>query len=67
MGVILAPPLGFLFGALIGAVAAELMTGREIAEAVRAGLGALIGAIGSIAIKLVIVVVIGFLIFPRFF
>lgn len=67
IGVIAAPPLGFLFGALIGAIAAELMTGRDFAEAVRAGLGALIGAVGSIAVKLIIVVIIGFMIFPGFF
>jgi uncharacterized protein len=59
VGLVLLPPWGFLLGALLGAVSAELGNGRAAGEAWRAGLGALLGTLTGVAGKLVIVVVIG--------
>ena len=61
------PPFGFLLGALVGAVAAELITGRVLSEALRSGVGALLGTLGGVVAKLFIVVAIGVIVFPRFF
>jgi len=67
VGLIAFPPFGFLVGAVVGAVVAELLGGRPFDEAVRSGLGAFVGTLGGTIAKLVIVVVMGFVVFPRFF
>lgn len=67
LGLVLLPPFGFLPGALLGAVGAELLTGREPAEALRAGVGALIGTLGGVLVKFIIVIAIGIMVYPRFF
>lgn len=66
-GLVLFPPFGFLVGALIGAVGAEMLAGREFGEAVRSGIGAFVGTLGGTVAKLVIMVVIGVVVFPIFF
>lgn len=65
VGLIFFPPLGFLFGAMAGAFAAEMLAGRNVAEATRSGLGALVGTLGSIIAKLFILVAIAIIVFPR--
>lgn len=67
VGLVWFPPLGFLLGALAGAVLAELLTGRRLDEALRSGVGALVGAFGGMVAKFLIVIAIGVLVFPRFF
>jgi uncharacterized protein YqgC (DUF456 family) len=42
-GLLLAGPFGLIIGPLAGAVAFELMRGRELAEALRSGFGVLVG------------------------
>ena len=64
-GLILFPPFGFLPGALAGAFLAELVTGRPGPEALRSGFGALVGSLGGIFAKLLIVVAIGVVVYPR--
>ncbi len=64
-GLIVFPPWGFLLGALAGAAVAELLTGRPLAEAWRAGVGALLGALAGTGGKLVVVVVIAFVVLRR--
>jgi uncharacterized protein YqgC (DUF456 family) len=64
IGLLAFPPLGFLFGALAGAFLAELWTGRAPSEALRAGVGALIGTVGGTVAKLVIVIVMAFVMLP---
>ncbi|HZW98589.1 MAG TPA: DUF456 domain-containing protein [Trueperaceae bacterium] len=67
VGLFLFPPFGFLVGALAGAVVAELLAGRKSKDALRSGVGAFVGTLGGTVAKLVIMVVIGFVAFPRFF
>ncbi|MBX3140047.1 MAG: DUF456 family protein [Trueperaceae bacterium] len=67
VGLLAFPPWGFLFGALVGAVVAELLIGRELYPAIRSGVGAFVGTLGGTVAKLVIMVVIGVIVFPRFF
>lgn len=67
VGLLAFPPFGFLVGALAGAVLAELLAGRELSESFRSGIGAFVGTLGGAVAKLVIMVVIGFVAFPRFF
>lgn len=66
-GLFLFPPFGFLIGALVGAVVAEMLVGRRFDEAVRSGVGAFVGTLGGTVAKLIIMVVIGFVVFPIFF
>lgn len=66
-GLLLFPPFGFLLGALVGAVGAEMLVGRQFDEAVRSGIGAFVGTLGGTVAKMVIMVVIGVVVFPIFF
>lgn len=65
VGLLLFPPFGFLLGALIGAVLFELAGGRPFDEAMRAGLGAFVGALGGTVAKLLIVVAMAVVAIPR--
>jgi uncharacterized protein YqgC (DUF456 family) len=67
LGLFLFPPFGFLLGALVGAVVAEMLVGRKFDEAVRSGVGALVGTLGGTVAKLLIMVAIGWIVFPIFF
>jgi len=67
IGLIFFPPFGFLIGALAGAIVAELIAGREIEEAFKAGFGVLIGTLGGIVAQVFIVIAIGIVIIPRLF
>lgn len=67
VGLFALPPFGFLIGALVGAVLAELLVGRDMPAAARSGVGALVGTFGGTVLKLIIMVVIGVVVFPRFF
>lgn len=66
VGLIFFPPFGFLLGALLGAVGAELITRRTLPEAVRSGVGALLGSLGGIVAKFFIVIAIGIVAFRGF-
>lgn len=67
VGLFFFPPLGFLLGALVGAVAFELLSGRNFQASVRSGVGALLGTLGGIFAKIFIVIAIGIIAFPAFF
>jgi len=67
IGLIFFAPFGFLIGALAGAIIAELITGRELDEALKAGFGVLIGTLGGIVAQIFIVIAIGIVIIPRLF
>lgn len=47
-------PVGLLLGPFLGAFLGELVSGRRADEAVRAGLGGLIGVLGSIVVNVVL-------------
>ena len=61
-------PLGFVIGPFLGAVLAELLvTRKSLLEAVRSGVGTLLGLLGGIGAKLVIHIVMGALVLVRIF
>jgi uncharacterized protein YqgC (DUF456 family) len=47
-------PFGIIIGPFLGAVLAELTGGKQLEQAVRAGVGTLIGFVGGTALKFVI-------------
>ena len=65
VGLVLLPPWGFLLGAFAGATGFEVLAGRPLPEAWRAGVGALLGALAGVGGKLVIVVVIAIVVIGR--
>jgi uncharacterized protein len=65
IGLFFFPPLGFLFGALIGAVAFELLNARTFPDALRAGFGVFVGTLGGILARVVILITMGIIVFPR--
>jgi uncharacterized protein YqgC (DUF456 family) len=54
------PPFGIFFGAVLGALAGELLTGKTSREALRAGWGVLLGNVMSMALKLAYCAVVVF-------
>jgi uncharacterized protein YqgC (DUF456 family) len=56
-------PFGLFLGPFLGALVAELLRGRSLAEATRAGWGGLVGVLGSVVINVLVGVglIIGFL------
>ena len=65
VGLIFFPPFGFLLGALVGAVLFELAGGRPVDEALRAGVGAFVGALGGTVAKILIVIAMAVIGIPR--
>lgn len=51
-------PLGIIFGPLCGALAGEMLGGREPGEAAWAGVGTLVGFLGGVFMKLLLVLII---------
>ncbi len=51
-GLFFFPPLGILIGAIVGALAGELIAGKEIKKALRAGWGVFVGNMLVIVLKL---------------
>jgi uncharacterized protein YqgC (DUF456 family) len=47
-------PIGLVVGPFIGAMAFELAAGRSSKEAIRAGVGGLVGVLGSVAVNFII-------------
>jgi uncharacterized protein len=61
-------PLGFLVGPILGAIIAEmLISKKEPLEAMRSGVGTLLGMLGGIGAKLLIHVAMGVLVLIRIF
>lgn len=53
-GIFIFPPWGFIFGPLAGAIIGELLYGKILDDAVKAGFGAFIGFFSGLIIKLLI-------------
>lgn len=49
-------PLGLFVGPFLGAVIAELLSGRSASASIRSGWGGLIGTLGSMAVKLTVAI-----------
>jgi uncharacterized protein len=61
-------PLGFLVGPILGAILAEMLISKqEPLEAMRSGVGTLLGMLGGIGAKLLIHVAMGVLVLIRIF
>lgn len=61
-------PLGFMIGPFLGAVIAELIvTRKSVLEAMKSGVGTLLGLLGGIGARLVIHIVMGALVLIRIF
>jgi len=55
LGIIILGPFGIILGPFLGALIGELVNGIPLRQATRASFGALIGLLGGVIIKLVIV------------
>lgn len=52
-GIIVLGPLGIIIGPFAGSVAAEILLGKEIKQAIRVGFGSIVGVVGGTIFKLV--------------
>jgi uncharacterized protein YqgC (DUF456 family) len=52
IGLFIFPPFGLIVGGFIGAVAGELLAGKEGDDAIRAGIGVFLGNLFNIGLKL---------------
>ena len=66
-GVVAAGLVGLIIGPLIGAIIGELLSGKSHRQALRAGLGTIVGFLGGTIIKFIIgLVMIGIFIWQVF-
>jgi uncharacterized protein YqgC (DUF456 family) len=54
IGIVLFPPFGMIIGAFLGALAGELLAGKEDSEALRAGWGVFMGVISALILKFLV-------------
>ena len=53
IGMFVFPPFGIIIGPFLGAVAGELIDGKETSAAIKAGFGAFVGFLGGTILKLI--------------
>jgi uncharacterized protein YqgC (DUF456 family) len=53
LGIFFVPPLGMIIGAFIGAIAGELLKGKQSHEAIKAGWGVFMGVMLGVLLKLI--------------
>jgi len=54
LGIFILGPLGIIFGPFLGAVAGEIIAQKPLSAALRSGVGTIIGMVGGMAFKLVV-------------
>lgn len=54
IGLLFFPPFGIIIGGLVGAIAGELLAGKEGDQALRAGMGVFMGNLAGIGLKLIL-------------
>lgn len=54
IGLLFFAPIGIILGPLIGAIVGELLGGKEVAQAIRAGMGAFVGFMVGTILKFII-------------
>ncbi len=67
VGALTLGPAGVLVGPFLGALAAELLSGKGGREALRAAWGSLLGVLGGVLVKLAIHVAMGWMVIQRIF
>jgi uncharacterized protein YqgC (DUF456 family) len=66
-GLFIFPPFGIIIGPFIGAIIGELIAGREIKAATRAGFGSLVGFLTGTVMKIALTAVMAFYFFKNIF
>jgi uncharacterized protein YqgC (DUF456 family) len=67
LGIIFFPPLGIIVGAFLGAIAGEVIAGKEAAEALKAGWGVFVGVMVGMLLKLILAGIMTFYFFKALF
>jgi len=67
VGLFFIGPIGLLFGPLAGAILGELMYGAPLDQAVRVGMGSLVGFLGGALVKAVLAIGMIFVFVSRLF
>ena len=67
LGIIFVPPFGIIVGAFLGAIAGEVIAGKETSKALRAGWGVFVGVMVGMLLKLILAGVMTFYFFKALF